>query len=100
MLPYVLIWAIPIGEGGEFVQVANQQSRFLLLDVEGDVIVIAVETFPGVPFGGFLDAASELIESVRITPGEYVPPSPEATTPPEAEDGPTPTPTADDTSAA
>lgn len=73
-LPYVLIWAIPIGEGGEFVQMANQQSRFVVLDVEGDVIVIAAETFPGVPFGGFLDAASELLDTVRITPGAYVPP--------------------------
>lgn len=85
-LPYVLIWAIPVGEGGEFVQVANQQSRFLILDVEGDVIVIAIEALPGVPFGGFLEAASELIESVRITPGEYVPPepTPEQTSEPEA----------------
>ena len=78
-LPYVLIWAIPVGEGGEFVQMANQQSRFLILDVDGDVIVIAIEAFPGVPFGGFLDAASELVETIRITPGAYVPPEPEAT---------------------
>ena len=84
-LPYVLIWAIPVGEGGEFVQMANQQSRFLFLDVEGDVIVIAIETFPGVPFGGFLDAASELIETVRITPGEYVPPEPTPEPEPTAE---------------
>ncbi len=77
-LPYVLIWAIPVGEGGEFVQMANQQSRFVILDVEGSVIVAAIESFPGVPFGGFLDAAGELLESVRITPGEYVPPEPAA----------------------
>ena len=93
-LPYVLIWAIPVGEGGEFVQMANQQSRFLILDVEGDVIVIAIESFPGVPFGGFLDAATELVESVRITPGEYVPPEPtpepEATEEPADEPSPTP----------
>ena len=75
-LPYVLIWAIPVGEGGEFVQMANQQSRFLILDVEGDVIVIAIESFPGVPLGGFLEAATELVETIRITPGEYVPPEP------------------------
>ena len=91
-LPYVLIWAIPVGEGGEFVQMANQQSRFVVLDVEGDVIVIAIETFPGVPFGGFLDAASELVESVRITPGEYVPSEPATVTAPatgvEASPGP------------
>ena len=55
---------------------ANQQSRFLILDVEGDVIVIAIESFPGVPFGGFLEAATELVETIRITPGEYVPPEP------------------------
>ena len=75
-LPYVLVWAIPVGEGGEFVQMANQQSRFVILDVEGDVIVIAIESFPGVPFGGFLDAATELIETIRITPGAYIPAEP------------------------
>jgi hypothetical protein len=75
-LPYVLVWAIPVGEGGEFVQMANQQSRFLILDVDGDVIVIAIESFPGVPFGGFLDAATALIETIRITPGQYLPPEP------------------------
>ena len=85
-LPYVLIWAIPIGDGGEFVQMADQQSRFLVLDVDGDVIVIAMETFPGVPFGGFLDAATELVDSVRITPGEYVPREPDPTEGPEPTD--------------
>jgi hypothetical protein len=75
-LPYLLIWAIPIGEGGEFVQVADQQSRFVILDVDGDVIVIAIESFPGVPFGGLLEASMELIESMNITPGAYVPPPP------------------------
>jgi hypothetical protein len=93
-LPDVLIWAIPVGEGGEFVQMANQQSRFLILDVEGDVIVIAIESFPGVPFGGFLDAASELVETIRITPGEYVPPeptpAPEETQDPGERPSPTP----------
>jgi hypothetical protein len=75
-LPFLLIWAVPIGSGGEFVQVANQQSRFILLDVAGDVIVIATESFPGVPFGGLLEASMELLGSMRIEPGEYVPPSP------------------------
>ena len=56
-LPFLLIWALPIGEGGEFVQVADQQSRFIILDVEGDVIVVAIESFPGVPFGGLLEAS-------------------------------------------
>ena len=84
----MLIWAIPVGKGGEFVQMANQQSRFLILDVDGDVIVIAIESFPGVPFGGFLDAATELVETIRITPGEYLPPEPTAE--PEASDEPLP----------
>jgi len=90
-LPYVLIWAIPVGAGGEFVQMANQQSRFLILDVDGDVIVIAIEAFPGVPFGGFLEAASELVESVRITPGPYIPPEPAASEEPGADVSPEPT---------
>ena len=73
-LPFLLIWAVPIGSGGEFVQVADQQSRFILLDVEGDVIIIAIESFPGVPFGGLLDATMELVGSLRQAPGEYLPP--------------------------
>jgi len=75
-LPWLLIWALPIGDGGEFVQMANQQSRFVLLDVDGDVIVVAIESFPGVPFGGFLETSMELVESMRIEPGEYIPPEP------------------------
>jgi hypothetical protein len=74
-LGYLLLWAIPVGEGGEFVQVADQQSRFIILDVDGDAIVIAIESFPGVPFGAFLEAAMELVRSMHIVPGEYVPPA-------------------------
>lgn len=86
-LPYLLIWALPIAQGGEFVQVADQQSRFIVLDVDGDVIVIAIESFPGVPFGGLLDASMELVDSMRIEPGEYVPPAtPGPTAEPEALD--------------
>jgi hypothetical protein len=75
-LPWLLLWALPIGEGGEFVQVADQQSRFVILDVEGDVLVVAIESFPGVPFGGLLEASMDLVESMRIEPGEYIPPEP------------------------
>ena len=92
-LPFLLVWAVPIGDGGEFVQVANQQSRFILLDVEGDVIVIAIESFPGVPFGGLLQRSLEVVESMRIEPADPVlpdgtpdtgsPPSPEPTASPE-----------------
>lgn len=88
-LPWLLIWALPIAEGGEFVQVADQQSRFVVLDVDGAVIVIAIESFPGVPFGGLLEASMELLGSMRIEPGEYVPPEiPEVS--------PSPTPPSDD----
>ena len=79
-LPFLLIWALPIAEGGEFVQVADQQSRFISLDVDGDVIVIAIESFPGVPFGGLLEASLDLVDSMRIEPGEYVPPATPAPT--------------------
>ena len=67
-LPWLLLWALPVEEGGEFVQVADQQSRFIAVDVEGDVVVIAIESFPGVPFGGLLEASLELVDSMRITP--------------------------------
>jgi hypothetical protein len=78
-LPWLLLWALPVGDGGEFVQVADQQSRFIIVDVEGDVIVIAIESFPGVPFGGLLEASMQLVESMRIEPGEYIPPEPAPT---------------------
>ncbi len=92
-LRHVLIWAIPVGQGGEFVQMAHQQSRFLVLDVAGDVIVIAIESFPGVPFGGLLEASMELIETMDITPGSYVPPAPPSQPPPGASPSPGPSPT-------
>jgi hypothetical protein len=92
-LGYLLIWALPVGEGDPFVQVADQQSRFIALDVEGDVIVIAIETFPGVPFGGLLDASMDLVESMRIVPGEYVPP-PQPSETPEGPEDPDASPTA------
>jgi hypothetical protein len=93
-LPFLLIWALPIAEGGEFVQVADQQSRFIVLDVDGDVIVIAIESFPGVPFGGLLEASLELIDSMRIEPGEYVPPAalPPAADKPDEPDEASPSP--------
>lgn len=90
-LPFLLIWAVPIGSGGEFVQVANQQSRFILLDVAGDVIVIAIESFPGVPFGGLLEASMELLGSMRIEPGAYEPPEPTPTPTPTPSPQPVPT---------
>lgn len=85
-LPFLLIWAVPIGSGGEFVQVANQQSRFILLDVEGEVIVIAIESFPGVPFGGLLQRSLEVVESMRIAPADPAVPDVTPST------GPTPSP--------
>lgn len=88
-LPFILLWALPIAEGGEFVQVPDQQSRFIFIDVAGDVVVVAIESFPGVPFGGVLEESMTLVESMRIEPGEYIPPqpSPEATEIPEASPG-------------
>jgi hypothetical protein len=77
-LPYLLVWALPMAGGGEFVQMADQQSRFVLLDVDGDVIVVAIESFPGVPFAGLLEASLELVETMRIEPGEYIPSEPTA----------------------
>ena len=91
-LPFLLIWAVPIGSGGEFVQMADQQSRFILLDVEGDVIVVAIESFPGVPFGGLLEASLEIVDSMRIEPGEYVPPEPTPSPQPAASAEPTTSP--------
>ena len=87
-LPWLLLWALPMAEGGEFVQVADQQSRFIVLDVDGDVIVVAIESFPGVPFGGLLEASLELVDSMRIEPGEYVPPEPSASPIPGPSDEP------------
>ncbi len=91
-LPFLLIWALPIAEGGEFVQVADQQSRFISLDVDGDVIVIAIESFPGVPFGGLLEASLALVDSMRIQPGAYLPPAPSASPSARPSASPSPTP--------
>lgn len=90
-LPYLLLWALSM-EDGEFVQVGGQQSRFIVLDVDGDVLVIAIESFPGVPFGALLESSMELVDSMRIEPGSFVPPSPSALPVPNAEPSPEPEP--------
>lgn len=89
---FILLWALPIGDGGEFVQVADQQSRFIVLDVGGDVLVIAIESFPGVPYGELLEASLDLVDSMRIEPGEYIPPQPTPSPAPLISPGPAPSP--------
>jgi hypothetical protein len=70
----------------------------VLLDVDGDVIVVAIESFPGVPFAGLLEASLELLETMRIEPGEYIPSEPSAepadTAEPEPSSAPEASPTA------
>jgi len=73
----LLIWALPVAEGGEFVQVANQQARFIALDVEGTVVVVAIESLPGAPFGELLESSLDLVDSMTFEPGEL--PGPDAT---------------------
>jgi hypothetical protein len=73
-LPFLLLWALDM-EDGEFVQVPGQQSRFIVADVGGDVLVAAIEAFPGVPYGSFLEASLELVGSMHIEPGGSVPPA-------------------------
>ena len=95
-VPFLLLWLIPNMEQGEFVQVADQQSRFILVDVESEVIVIAIETFPGVPFGPVLDASMDIVESMRITTAVAASESPrpsDAAASPGPADAPSPTPT-------
>ena len=98
-LPFLLLWAVPGLEQGEFVQVPDQQSRFILADVSGDIVVIAIETFPGVPFGSVLDASMEIVDSMRITPLAEVVPSPVPTAAPAASVMPSAPPTQEPTAA-
>jgi hypothetical protein len=98
-LPYLLLWALPM-QDGEFVQVSGQQSRFVIVDVEGDVIVIAIESFPGVPFGSLLEKGMDVVESMRIEPGDYVPPSPSPVPVPNPEPSNDPVPSEPPASAA
>ena len=95
-LSLLLVWALPM-EDGEFVQVPGQQSRFIIVDVEGEVVVIAIESFPGVPFGGLLEAAMDLVASMRIEPSEPLTEATPAPTVPAPETLPpaAPDPTAD-----
>ncbi len=91
----LLLWIVPAMEKGEFVQVANQQSRFIMVDVDGDIVVIAIETFPGVPFGSMLDASMDLVGSMRFEAATSVAtpePTPETTEIPAATEAPGPPP--------
>ena len=78
----LLIWALPVGEGSEFVQMPDQQSRFVAVDVDGDVVVVAIESLPGVPFGELLEASLELVDTMTFEPGP--PPDPDASGEPGA----------------
>jgi hypothetical protein len=85
-LEFLLLFALPIAEGGEFIQVADQQSRFIAVDIGDTVVVIAIESLPGVPFGELLEASMELVASMSIEPGPPGIPD-EATAPPPASPG-------------
>ena len=92
-LDWLLLWALPVPEGGEFVQVADQQSRFIAVDVAGTVVVVAIESLPGVPFGELLESSLELVASMTIEPGELPAPDADASAAPGAAASPTPAPT-------
>jgi hypothetical protein len=79
-LEWLLIWALPVEEGGEFVQVANQQARFIGVDVDGTIVVVAIESLPGTPFGELLESSLELVASMSFEAGPTV----QATTAPDA----------------
>jgi len=92
-LEFLLLFALPIAEGGEFVQVADQQSRFIAVDIADTVVVVAIESLPGVPFGELLEASLELVASMSIEPGPPGIPA-EATASPAASPEPQASPTA------
>jgi hypothetical protein len=92
-LEFLLLFALPIAEGGEFVQVADQQSRFVAVDIADTVVVVAIESLPGVPFGELLEASLELVASMGIEPGPPGIPA-ESAAPPPASPGPDASPTA------
>lgn len=94
-LEFILLFALPVEDGGEFVQVADQQSRFIAIDVGDTVVVVAIESLPGVPFGELLEASLELVASMTIVPGEPGIPAADATPGPSpaAEASPSPAPT-------
>ena len=96
-VPFLLLWLIPEMEQGEFVQAPDQQSRFILVEVEDEVIVIAIESFPGVPFGSVLDASMDIVDSIRITPASAIAETPapsavDVSPAPSNTPGPTPAP--------
>jgi hypothetical protein len=64
-LPFLLLWALDMKDG-EFVQVPGQQSRFIAADVGNDVLVVAMEAFPGVPYGSFLETAMAVLDDLEV----------------------------------
>lgn len=96
-LQFLLLFALPIADGGEFVQVADQQSRFIVVDIADTAVVIAIESLPGVPFGELLEASVELVGTMTIEPGppgipDETTASPAASSAPEAPSSASPSP--------
>jgi hypothetical protein len=91
-----VLWSIP--DRGLFMLQDGQEARFMPIDVDGQVLVLVAETFPGADFDAFLDAATEVIETIEIDTGA-VPPSiePSASGSTEPSVGPSEAPTAEPT---
>lgn len=65
--PTTSLWAIP--PSGAFFLEDGEQASFTMVDVEGTVLVIAVEAWPGADYEALSAAADELVATLTITPG-------------------------------
>jgi hypothetical protein len=65
---WALLWALPGVQ--EFHLTAGERARFIALDVEGEVVVLAFEALPDTDLDVFLDLATGLVDTLEITPAD------------------------------
>jgi hypothetical protein len=64
--PVVVLWSVGL-EGG-FVLEAGEEARFIALDVDGRIVIVSMETYPGADLDAFIEDSQPVIDSVTFGP--------------------------------
>jgi hypothetical protein len=62
--PWTWLWTMPVF--GDFHFIDDERARVIALDVEGQVLVIVIESYPDANHDDFLEDALSIVESMEI----------------------------------
>jgi hypothetical protein len=69
--PVTALWSIP-GRGLYMLE-TGQEARFIALDVDDQVLVLSIESFPGADFDTFLENAQAVVDTIEIDTAAVAP---------------------------